>query len=60
MLPACARLLPLTWFVWHRIGLTGLVALLRLIRLILLCHNSSPDGSAGASFLGVQRLLIDI
>jgi hypothetical protein len=43
LLPAGARLLPLTRFIRHRVGLTGLVALLRLIRLILLCHNSSPD-----------------
>jgi hypothetical protein len=50
----------LTWFVWHRIGLTGLVALLRLIRLILLCHNSSPGLIRRRLILSVQRLLIDI
>jgi hypothetical protein len=43
LLPAGTRLLPLTRFIRHRVGLAGLVALLRLIRLILLCHNSSPD-----------------
>jgi hypothetical protein len=57
LLAAAALLVPLTWFVRHRVGLTGLVPLLRLIRLILLCHVSSPDYQR-RFFLHVQRLLI--